>query len=34
MDAMAQLALMSKANQVFGGSGIFLSFPATIPIAF
>jgi len=34
MDAMAQLALMSKANQVFGGSGIFLSFPATTPIAF
>ena len=34
MDAMAQLALMSKANQVFGGSGIFLSFPAMTPIAF
>jgi hypothetical protein len=37
MDAMAQLALMSKANQVFGdpkNPEVFLSFPFTYPIAY
>jgi len=34
MDAIAQVALMSKANQVFGGSRTFLSFPFPGPIAY
>ncbi len=34
MDAMAQLALMSKANEVFGGPDVFLSFPALTPISY
>jgi hypothetical protein len=37
MDAIAQLALMSKADQVFGDPNnpeIFLSFPFTYPIAY
>src|SRR5512133_560828 len=34
MDAIAWLALMSKANEVFGGPGIFLSFPATTPFSY
>ena len=33
MDASAELALMSKVSQVFGGSGILLSFPM-FPIAY
>lgn len=34
MDAIAWLALMSKANEVFGGPGIFLSFPATTSFSY
>jgi hypothetical protein len=32
MDAIAWLALMSKANEVFGGPDVFLTFPALTPI--
>ena len=34
MDAIAWLALMSKANDVFGGPDVFLSFPALTPISY
>ncbi len=34
MDAIAWLALMSKANQVFGSPDVFLSFPAVVPISY
>jgi hypothetical protein len=34
MDAIAWLALMSKANEVFGAPDVFLSFPAMTPISY
>jgi hypothetical protein len=34
MDATTWLALASKSNEVFGGPGIFLSFPATTPFSY
>lgn len=34
MDALAQLALMTKATMVFGTPGTFLSFPALTPISY
>ena len=34
MDALAQLALMTKAKMVFESPGSFLSFPALSPISY
>src|SRR5882672_6342245 len=34
MDALAQLALMSKAKLVFESPGTFLSFPALSPVSY